>query len=492
MSFQNRVAIIQRRLQSYPGAERDASLASSLLLEAQAIGQALVEGDWGAMRYRSLRSMGTGMAALYRLQGVAPLRTSDATVAVARTLQNAYRSIAASPNRDELLEKLRIALDEVGGPDAVARVEDSLAAIAQGNLTETPLWKAHSRRSTFQLPLSGVDQLVAAVTRGLLGLAHFEFNRAFNYWEEHAAELTDKHMVHRPALGELVAGFSRELRARQAAIQGALTRKDTLGTVQHDIRMLLDFTLSQTQVFARAQAAASQAITLLIQSGRGGAAEEIGDLAIAAGTATREAIASTAAALALAMKLATAGRDGTDIELVRSASTLPFDTTLPDGRNTKLSKLDELPDGDFVEILAVVEAATAGRDGDGKLLGHLDLTDPSSGAQARAVGIFTDWRHVGVTRGSFCRFSATYHPSLAQLGGQAGLLIDRLAESQLASESWRFAFLRSARYWFEPFRNGHNMFWSMGPHDTSESLEDSDRVGAAELVFLKLLDRGNS
>jgi hypothetical protein len=83
--------------------------------------------------------------------------------------------------------------------------------------------------------------------------------------------------------------------------------------------------------------------------------------------------------------------------------------------------------------------------------------DPSSGAQARAAAIFVDWRHAGLTCGSYCRFSATFHSSLAQLGGEPGLLIDRLPESQLAAIGWRFNFLRSAVRWFEPFRNSHNM-----------------------------------
>ncbi|OSC40279.1 hypothetical protein B8W66_13235 [Mycobacterium decipiens] len=408
----------------------------------------------------------------------------------AGVLQRAYQSIADSANRDELVDKLRSATAEAGGDEAVVRMQDSFDAIADGKASSAPVWATLAARRPLVLPLGGRDESVAAMVRGALGLVHADFAAAFAHWDARRDDLRDEDRL-APALEKLVAEFSRDLRHHQAAVYAALAvQAPTDRIAQNQIAALVDFVVSRTRYFARVQAAAYWAVDALHEDGRGGAAERIGLIAATAGGLTRQAIASLAAGLKLSLDLAsTDSYEG--IEVAEAARTQAFEMTLPNGRNVSLHRLDEVPDSDFVEVSARVAGLSASRDGDGKLIGRLELIDPSSGARAAAAAIFVDWRHVGLTRGSYCSFSAEFRSSLAALGGVAGLLIDRLPQNQLEKQSWRFRFLRSAKRWFEPYRNGHNMIWSLGPHDTEAvSLADSEVAGASELVFLELLDRG--
>jgi hypothetical protein len=139
-------------------------------------------------------------------------------------------------------------------------MNDSLAAFAAGRLTDAPVWKTLSHQGPLNLPLTGADESISAVTRGLLGLIHFELNQAFPSWDDRAAELTD-HLMLQPALGELVTSFTVGLRARQAAIQGALAQDRADPRVHEAIGLLVDFALSRASRFARVQAAAHRAVT---------------------------------------------------------------------------------------------------------------------------------------------------------------------------------------------------------------------------------------
>jgi hypothetical protein len=490
MSTRGRIERAARKLQTYPAADRDHEAPARLLAAAQDVGATVIEGDWPAVRRASLNSIGLGLAAHGAIRRAMPDRVSRTPVVAAQTLIHALRSFARSPNREELVGGLRSHAESVG-TEALERLAPSLDRLAEGRITGVPLLTELRRREPLILPYPE-DEALAALTRGLLGLIHVEFNLALQHWRENADVLLedDWNIVLQLELDE----FRRDLRAREAGLQGALMSAPEAEAAEAAALALFDRVQLRAPRFARMQAAAAQLAELLRDKGRGREAEVIGARAAEAHECLREAVAAGVAAMHVALELSRAralriASAFADLPLVAQAATSPFDITIPDGKDVELSKLPDAEPDAFVDIGGFVETITVARP-DGKLVSRMGLRDPSSGAAGEAAAIFTDLRHIGVTVGAYCRLSGHFNPSLGLIGGKPGVQIDRLEIATLAKASWRMALLKSAERWFEPYRNGHHLRWSLGAHDAPpDAVPDSTAAGAAELIYLEAIRR---
>ncbi len=236
------------------------------------------------------------------------------------------------------------------------------------------------------------DLAIAAISRGLRGLAHHAFNTvtgplsdlgtALAISEEFTILLDHRESLLREAQTRLFdavkADRSREVLAGEAQQPGA--------TVEH-------FVIG----FAAAEARLARVAGALRDAGRGTDAENVGAQMAAAGLFGREAFASHAAAVALGFELrkfrpSAIGRRVLDLD-----EGVVFDGTLPSGPRTALADLSSTPDGTLVQIRGFATAFKQRRSADGKLLSELTLLDPSSGSSATAVGVFIHFPHAGVT-----------------------------------------------------------------------------------------------
>lgn len=177
------------------------------------------------------------------------------------------------------------------------------------------------------------------------------------------------------------------------------------------------------------------------------------------------------------------GSDADARSIIEAASVLGFTASVPDGRNAELSELPERPEGEFVEVVGVVQTLHARRDPDGKLVSTAVLEDPSSGATAEVAVVFVALTHVGVTAGATCRVHGTWRSSSVLAQGRPAVEVRRLSRNSLKASSWWHAMSLLAEPFFPRWRNFAQMEWSWGPH-TGELQADADDLGAAEVVFL--------
>jgi hypothetical protein len=281
--------------------------------------------------------------------------------------------------------------------------------------------------------------------------------------------------------------FEGQVRRGQHTIYAALVTRQPMAAVADAATSLAGAIERSLPMFARTQAAIRVAMSRLRALGKGTAAERLGRLGVRAGALTREAIASHCACYRLAVSVL-GPQPAKDVSsLLRKTDSLPFSVTLPNGKNTALKELGASLEGTFVEIEGFVEAVTADRQGDGKLISQVTLLDASSGNEADAVTVFAHLPHAGVTKDAFCRLSGIYRSSSSLFQGRPAVETDVLSLSELSKASWQIAFLRLADRWFQPWRAGANLYWSLGPHGNEDDGEGF--FGAGELLFMPFIRR---
>ena len=331
---------------------------------------------------------------------------------------------------------------------------------------------------------------VAARLRGLLSLYHAEFNRQFAFASEEGEGLLDGADVVAAAFtlhsDRLRSELSRHLQTIQAdlvAASPAVTPPPSLDLLQVSLERELP-------LMARRQAVASVVVKVLRGAGQGQKAEKLGRLAAETGLVVREALASYAAAAYVSLSLRSAAPDEAVEGLVANAGSIDFERTVPNGVDTELAQLSNASPGALIEVSGFVESLKSTRLTDGKLISRMTLSDPSSGTRGDVVVAFVHLAHAGVTPGSFVRVSGVFDTAPPG-GGPAALQVDILSLAALATRSFRISFYRIARPFFEVWRNGANLYWSVGPHLLTDDGTDIDEAassfGAGELLFLPFI-----
>lgn len=500
------------RLTSLPVARPRGGWDATLLRRVGELQDAISGRDWPAVLEASLRCAGEGHAAFTAL--TAALSNARTTAAMQAADTNAamtmFAALAERPQGGTLLEarvadfaplareeRLDASLDALAERTgelsdeqrALLREQllprtdgstfrDGLRHLVDGGREPNPMIEAIEAYVPGTVEHLGVRSSIAAISRGLLGRLHAEFN-ALREFGPSQSEL-DTLGQHPEFFESAVAGFDRDLIAALRTLFANLA--GTTASAGHPLSLALELEGRLgpfIQVVSRLDATARN----LRDQGSGTRSERLGRLGARAGGLVREALSAHAAALRIALELRVRDSDAQARRVIEAASELGFDAALPDGRNAELSKLPERPDGEFVEVTGVVQALHTRRDPDGKLVSTAVLEDPSSGAIAELAVVFVALNHVGVTVGATCRVHGTWRPSSVLAEGRPAVEAHRLSKTTLEGSSWRHAMVLLSEPFFPRWRNFSQMDWSWGLH-TGEIQADTADLGAAEVVFL--------
>lgn len=497
-----------------------------LFEEALSLRGPLVDRSWELLSDRGWRCLGVGYGALRRLQSAAleADRLNAMGQRIAETFLSLFKFVAKSEKRSEFAQAMRDTLkrsdpkarleamlanrppgDPPLTPEFLARlraavtagsnvridVDTSLEALAQGKTKGVSLLVPFSPRAGEVLARE-IDRTASfallCVCRGLLAIVHAEFNLAMESQSRRSALMSsagDKNDL--SAIDRLVDDAERRMRQYQRAVYCALlTGMSKEGVADAGSALASDIERTLPRL-ARTQAAIRLVMLRLLEQGKGTAAEEFGRLGVRAGALTREALASHCAGYRLALSVLGSHHSNDVAAFLKRSERLPFASALPNGKNTTLKALGSSTEGEFVEIEGFVTTVEAGRQNDGKLISHLALLDPSSGATADAVAVFAHLPHAGITKGAFCRLSGVFRNRSALFENKPAVETDALSLGELANASWRIAFLRLAERWFHPWRNDMNLYWSLGPHGHADG--GTEHFGAGELLFVPLVRR---
>jgi hypothetical protein len=387
-------------------------------------------------------------------------------VGAERALEEARERFADS--RPELFEDLR----------------QSVQMLADGSEGQLPLVARLGTRgervSASLLRESEYRDALAAYSRGLLGVQHIAFNHRRAEAEGDASAVSDPEGAGR-RLAAAGTAFSKRLLSLQQRLQFELASEGLDGVEATET--LLAHVETGLPRMAALQARAFEAAGQLMARGSNTAAERLGEQAALANQSCREAVAAAIAAWRLNIAQG-ARRPPEDVQsLVRSASRKAFSAALPNGKNTPIAHLADAPTESFVEIAGFVQSVSGERADSGKLIGRMVLVDPSSGATVTAAVPFVHLPHIGISAGTYCRLNGYLRESAYSLGGERGIEIDRLSLRELEASSWHLEFLGLAERWYQPWRNGINLRFSMGPHVAVTDEAASTPMGAGELIF---------
>lgn len=452
-------------------AVRQKDMVRTLGLAIIELRRAVEHADWHAVRTSSWKCLGLGGGAL----------TSLAIEDSARAAALAHRDEVGSAVVDHLKHaagsdrgraRLREARTHLAAsrPDVAARLSHLLDKLVDGDASSLD---ALRRERPARSRSAGHDLAVAARVRGLLGLLHTSLNVVIA--PEHGSR-----DLHPDAAKSAVRVFEHRLRDSQQGVfrAAASAKRDAIVDAADAMSRKLELSLPD---LAAGLARCHRTAEKLQSGGRGQAAEAMGEIARHGSSLVREALASYAAALRLGAEAAL-GWSSAAAQLIEHAKAHPFDASLPDARNVDLSKLVDVKDGDGVEVAGFVESATAVHPAGEKLVGRIELRDPSSGASGWIAGVYLHPRHVGITPGSYVRALGEYHKASKLRGGHPTVEIAALPLVERARHGWRHELLLLALPWYSPWPNRLHVSWSMGPHVRASNGEGPNQ-GAGELIY---------
>lgn len=479
--------------QNYKRTNSIMGMHKMLIENIQSLRAGVLAEDWKQVKIlaASCLGMASGAKRLLENEGDVLRGKIDTTINAFSNLDEVLKKIILSGNDDAIagiFPKIKESLAPF--PNELADFESAFKKLQNGENENVSLIK--SVPNTKLLPKEPIqltfvrEMALACASRGLLGLIHADFNLSLVSAKSLIGELESFDV--RSDMQSIYDEYSNNLDERSQQLYKVMAEKIPKEASLKAAIDLLDFIERKLPVFARSQAWMYHSAITLKDKGKGGAAEEIGTIAAKAGQITRESIATYVSCLRIILELASINTSDAVEELFSSASILPFKRSLPNGTDVELSKIDQCNDGDFVEISGFVVAHEAFKTADKKSISRLIILDPSSGVTARAIAIFTQLAHTGVTTGSYCRISGVYRINSTFLDGESGVEIDRLSLSERAKEDWHIAFLRLSDRWYHAWRNGTNMLWGLGPQfvigDTNGELDDvASCFGAGELIF---------
>jgi hypothetical protein len=438
--------------------------------------RALQRAKWQEAKSRSWRCLGLGTGALRSLESddINTLRLRERASASAESSVARVRAMVSSPDRRAALAAARTAFEQAK-PEKAARMHSLLDALLAG---DTAVLDGLVTEPTIERSAAH-DVAIAARLRGLLGLFHCDLNAAIA-----APPWPDPDFLYEHARSA-VQNASRTLTESQSGMFDAFKGGKRAVIARH-ARLVVDSVestvLSLAVVLARCHTTAAS----LVSSGKGTAAERMGEVARFGGELVRELGATYAAALRIASEAAIGVWSKEVDMLVAQAATLSLDASLPDGRNVEIAKLATVPDGTSVDVSGFVSKTTARRPEPQKLIGHLELVDPSSQETAEVVGLFVHPAHAGIATAAFVRATGTYRHASTLNGGKPTVELTAIPLNELANRSWRIGFLSLARQWISRWPNRLAISWSIGPHTAGDA---AHQQGAGDLIYPPLVRR---
>lgn len=438
--------------------------------------RALQEATWKDAKSRAWRCLGLGAGALRSLASddINTRRLRERASESAATTIERVRALASNPGRRAALAAARASFEQAK-PEKAAKIHALLDGLVAGDTAELDglITRPVVERSATH------DLAIAARFRGLLGLFHCDLNAAIV-----APPWPDPDVVHEHASAAVQAA-SRSLAESYADLFDAYKggKAEVIARHARLVAESVETTLpSLAVILARCHTTGAN----LVSNGKGAAAERLGEVARLGGDLVRELGAIYAATLRIASEAAI-GVWSKEVEtLLAHAATLHADAALPDGRNVEIAKLATVPDNTLVDISGFVSKTTAGHPEPQKLVGHIELVDPSSEATAQVVALFVHPAHAGIATGVFVRATGTYRHASTLNGGKPTVELAAIPLSDLAKRSWRIGLLSLARQWISRWPNRLAISWSIGPHMAGDA---AHQQGAGDLIYPPLVRR---
>lgn len=482
-------------LDFFPGAATIGPLYDALTTSLVALRNAAGTRDWERTRVEALHCQGFGHSSTQLIGATAQGESGRINALSDLLSRTGFLLDGLLDSDDDDLENVSeavVAEFAKVSPDSAASFSTMIDHLVSGQKTGSELVdemfggvKSAALPPSFNL---AAEAAVAAKLRGLITIYHSEFNLAWESIsalssETEPADLVDEVFTQRTA--EFRSAFEAYLKQIQRDLEptNGLEPLDSLAAMS-------SFLEREIPLMGRRLCRARLCVEELRAEGKGQHANKLGRRTAEASLLVREAFASyaTSAILEIALRTPTPSKELGDF--LSDASALPFDTTIPNGTDTRLANLSTVQKNKFIEVSGFVETSAVSRDSSGKLVSRLTLSDPASGATGDVVAVFVHLPHAGVTPGSFVRASGLFDSSPPGGGGPA-VHVDVLSLAQLSSASFRVSFFRLAQRFFEVWRNGANLFWSVGPHELVDETNGVDETassfGAGELLFLPFI-----
>jgi hypothetical protein len=446
--------------------------------------------DWKEAGRMSYQCLGVGYASFKLLQseaisGTQRQRSAEASSKAFSTLlcdqvKKDHRAMFFGNLREKLSQRM---------PVNDTSWRESLHMLENGQSSDVPLLNGLSH---FTLPSAAPgrkaaeDATITGLSRGLLGLLHAEFNLAFQTQKTEAKSLLNANFTE--GLRATNEQFEELLRSGQQHIFDSLISNHSVNDAIQFASSLAGLIEHRMPGFARAQAYAALATRILRGQGKYDAAAELGREALKASALTREAVASHAASYLLAMDLLEREYRKEVIPISDRGSASQFDVPLPEGHKISLHLLDQVEEGEFIEVEGFAITQKVIFSSDGKPHSRMEIIDPSSGAKAFIVAVNTQFPNLGVTKGAFCRASGIYRRMSKLYDQKPAIEINDLPLESLANESWRIAFLISVDRWFRCWSSsGTNIYWSLGPQRRPQNDTELGYFGAGEIIYRPLI-----
>ncbi len=488
----NQISSMIGVFQTYKSSNSIMDMHRILIKNIQSLRDSVLKEDWKQVKICGASCLGLAYGAkrLLENEGDALRAKMNSTAKNTNNFDKVLKDIILSGD-DELINTVFTPIRESLSPfpDELAKFQSTFQKIKDGETEDVSFLKFGSivsLLSTEPVQLTLVREIaLACASRGLMGLVHADFNLSLKHAKLIIDNFHDYDAV--PDMELIYNEYRNNLIKLQLQLYNA-TKQDNHEVFIAIANELLYFIERKLPLFTRSQAWMSLFASTVKDVGKGGEAEKIGTISARAGQLTRESIATYTSCLRIILELASPKITVEVEELFSNASNLPFEMNLPNGTDVELSKLMQSNEGDFVEISGFVIAHQALKTTDQKLISRLTILDPSSGISAKAVAIFTQLAHTGVTIGSYCRISGIYRKNSTLLDDENGVEIDRLSLSELAKNSWPIAFLSLSERWYQAWRNGTNILWGLGPQfvkgDIDGKLDEiGSSFGAGELIY---------
>jgi len=448
--------------------------------------EAAYKGNWTELRSLGFDCLGKAYAGVQALRIENNQFVSKQSEKIeSNVVYMALQRLVENNKYDDLVDRFRKRW-ATSNPDLLEKVLDSLDAVKRGD-KKIPLIRTEKKFSKTIIEKHPVKNnieksLIALAHRGLLAISCSDYQFTYRSFDNQKLTKDSSKKQVQLLLNEISA-FEGQLRNCQRVIFHSLGKSNPSSSLPA-IFALISFTETNLPRFASVQAQAFKEIENLYHSKKQhGQMDKLGKLSTKAGSLTREALSSHAAAYRMIVDLhkGTLTREANN--LLQKADTKAFDAKIPNGKDVKFTDLKEMAEDKLIEFGGIVQSVDSSRERSGKLIGSAVLKEPASGETVQVAFPYAHLSHMGITKNSYCVVNGYYKASSKILSGNAGIEIQKFSIKELADQVWRFAFIRYADDWYECWRNQANMMFSMGPHIIEEDYAQTGTQGAGELIY---------
>lgn len=448
---------------------------------------ALIADDWETLR--DLANQGLGLVYTSYKEILRKLGRSYAISSeVNKEFKILLESYAENPEtREEFFRGVKDGILNLD-PNINQEILDGIMAMAEGKLEKgnpvtTMLDTLPERMESHEVTEIAINATCALAARSLMALAYTNFHQHNKTIAQVDFSLLKEDLLN--SVKKEVETFEAELDAYIKKIYEDLVSGESPEIGAENLIRLIEKLIPR---FGRIQATIRKYALTLKATGKGSTSEKVGNLAAMAGGLTRTAITAYSAAYYLSQQYNAVNKSSKVKALIKQAPRIGYDTGIPNGKNTEISKVGQLNDGDYVEVAGFVDSIQTGRDSDDKLITQVRLYDPSSKSSVVTAGIYVHLRHLGLVEGAYCRVSGNWQSQSGLNNGNPAIEIQKLPINDLSKKSWKIAFLDIADKFIDRWPGSLNIQFGLSPHKSYvEEGIASEILGASEIIFRRFI-----